>query len=235
MGAVHLAMRDDDEYRTAVAIKLLHGGLETAEAVARFRDERQILATLEHPGIVRLLDGGSTAERLPYLVMEHVVGLPITEWADARNLDATARVMLFRKVCGAVAYAHQKLVVHRDIKPRTSWSRRRESPSCSTSASRSSSIRRPDARPSPEQGCACSPPSTRAPSRCAASRCPRRPTSTRLARSSTSCSPVCLRSGSRVTGSRRSGRCLRTTLRGPAQSHLRRGAARSPETWTTSS
>jgi eukaryotic-like serine/threonine-protein kinase len=117
MGAVHLAVRDDEEYQSAVAIKLLQGGLETAQAVARFRDERQILATLEHPGIVRLLDGGSTDERLPYLVMEHVVGAPLTEWADARGLDVHARVELFRKVCAAVAYAHHKLVVHRDIKP----------------------------------------------------------------------------------------------------------------------
>jgi serine/threonine protein kinase len=117
MGAVYLAVRDDDEYRTAVAIKLLHGGLETAQAVARFRDERQILAGLEHPGIVRLLDGGSTEERLPYLVMEHVKGATLTAWADARDLDVPARVALFRKVCAAVAYAHQKLVVHRDLKP----------------------------------------------------------------------------------------------------------------------
>jgi hypothetical protein len=117
MGAVYLAVRDDDEYRTRVAIKLMHGGLETAEAVARFRDERQILATLEHPGIVRLLDGGSTDERLPYLVMEHVEGAPITQWAEERGLDVRVRVELFRGVCAAVAYAHQKLVVHRDIKP----------------------------------------------------------------------------------------------------------------------
>ncbi len=117
MGAVYLAVRADDEYQREVAIKLLQGGLETAQAVARFRDERQILATLEHPGIVRLLDGGSTDERLPYLVMEHVVGAPLTAWADARSLDVRARVGLFRKVCAAVAYAHQKLVVHRDIKP----------------------------------------------------------------------------------------------------------------------
>jgi hypothetical protein len=117
MGTVHLAVRDDDEYRNAVAIKLLHGGFTTAEVVARFRDERQILATLEHPGIVRLLDGGSTEDRLPYLVMEHVVGAPITEWAETRGVDVPARVALFRKVCAAVAYAHQKLVVHRDLKP----------------------------------------------------------------------------------------------------------------------
>ena len=117
MGAVYLAERDDSEYRVEVAIKLLRGGLETDEAVARFRDERQILASLEHPGIVRLLDGGSTPDGLPYLVMEPVAGAPITDWADARKLDLRARVELFRKVCAAVAYAHQKLVVHRDIKP----------------------------------------------------------------------------------------------------------------------
>jgi eukaryotic-like serine/threonine-protein kinase len=117
MGAVYLARRDDDEYRTEVAIKVLHRGLETAEAVARFRDERQILATLKHPGIVRLLDGGSTGERVPYLVMEHVEGAPITRHADAQELDVRGRVELFRKVCAAVAYAHQKLVVHRDLKP----------------------------------------------------------------------------------------------------------------------
>jgi tetratricopeptide (TPR) repeat protein len=118
MGTVYLAVRDDEEYSTEVAIKVLQsGGLETAEAVARFRDERQILAGLEHPGIVRLLDGGSTGDGLPYLVMEAVAGSSITDWADAHGLDVRARVQLFRKVCSAVAYAHQKLVVHRDIKP----------------------------------------------------------------------------------------------------------------------
>lgn len=117
MGAVYLAVRDDEEYRTEVAIKVLHRGFETAQAVARFRDERQILATLKHPGIVRLLDGGSTGERVPYLVMEHIEGAPITRHADAHELDVRGRVELFRKVCAAVAYAHQKLVVHRDLKP----------------------------------------------------------------------------------------------------------------------
>ena len=116
MGAVYLAERDDEAYATRVAIKLLHHGFETAAAVARFRDERQILATLAHPGIVRLLDGGSV-DAVPYLVMEHVEGAPIHDWADARKLAVTARVALLRRVLDAVAYAHQKLVVHRDIKP----------------------------------------------------------------------------------------------------------------------
>ncbi len=117
MGAVYLAVRDDDQYRAEVAIKLLHQGLETAAAVARFRDERQILAGLDHPGIVRLLDGGSTADGLPYLVMERVDGVPITVWAREKNLSVRARVQLFRTVCDAVTFAHQRLDVHRDLKP----------------------------------------------------------------------------------------------------------------------
>jgi tetratricopeptide (TPR) repeat protein len=117
MGAVYLAVRDDDEYRKEVAIKLLPRGLETGEAVARFRDERQILAALEHPGIVRLLDGGSTEDGLPFLVMERVEGATITEYCDGRALPVRERLLLFRQVCAAAQYAHQRLVVHRDIKP----------------------------------------------------------------------------------------------------------------------
>jgi hypothetical protein len=116
MGVVYLAERDDRQYRTQVAIKVLHA-FGTSQAIARFRDERQILATLEHPGIVRLLDGGSTEERLPYLVMEHVEGMPITRFAEERAQSIRARLELFERVCAAVAYAHQKLVVHRDLKP----------------------------------------------------------------------------------------------------------------------
>jgi serine/threonine protein kinase len=117
MGAVYLAVRDDDEYRKQVAVKLLHRGLETGEAVARFRDERQILAAFEHPGIVRLLDGGSTEEGWPYLVMERVEGVPITDYCEGRGLTVRDRLALFRQVCAAVQYAHQRLVIHRDIKP----------------------------------------------------------------------------------------------------------------------
>ena len=115
MGTVFLAERDDDEYRRRVAIKVLRNGLGSAEAVARFRDERQILAQLDHPSIVRLLDGGTTTQGLPYLVMEHVDGGPLV--TRARGLSVRARVALVRTICAAIQHAHQQLVVHRDIKP----------------------------------------------------------------------------------------------------------------------
>ncbi|HEU4535743.1 MAG TPA: serine/threonine-protein kinase, partial [Polyangiaceae bacterium] len=117
MGVVYLAERDDDEYKRQVAIKILQHGLGSPQAVARFRDERQILAALEHPGIVRLLDGGRTEEGLPYLVLERVDGVPITRYASEHELKARPRVELVLRVCAALQYAHGKLVVHRDIKP----------------------------------------------------------------------------------------------------------------------
>lgn len=117
MGIVYAGERDDGEYRTEVAIKLLYQGLETANAIARLRDERQILARLTHPGIVRLLDGGTTEEGLPYFVMERVNGKPLTAYAQEKNLTVRARIILFQKVCDAIAFAHAKLIVHRDIKP----------------------------------------------------------------------------------------------------------------------
>ncbi|CAN5187332.1 hypothetical protein BH11MYX1_BH11MYX1_05500 [soil metagenome] len=117
MGAVYLASRDDTEYDRRVAIKILRQGLPTADAVARFRDERQILAALDHPGIVRLLDGGSTDDGLPYLVMEKIEGVPLIQYARRAELGIRGRLELFATVCAAVAYAHQQLVVHRDLKP----------------------------------------------------------------------------------------------------------------------
>jgi eukaryotic-like serine/threonine-protein kinase len=117
MGAVYLAERSDDEYKRQVAIKILKYGFGSPQAIARFRDERQILAALEHPGIVRLLDGGRTDDGLPYLVLERVDGVPLTRYAREQELKARARVELVLGVCAALQYAHGKLVVHRDIKP----------------------------------------------------------------------------------------------------------------------
>src|SRR5262249_24540084 len=112
MGSVHLAVRDDDQYQKEVAIKLLKRGMDTDFMLHRFRQERQILANLEHPFIARLIDGGATEDGLPYFVMEYVDGLPITKYCEEQNLDLGERLRLFRLVCEAVQYAHQHLVIH---------------------------------------------------------------------------------------------------------------------------
>ena len=120
MGEVHLAERADGEYRGQVAIKFLAGDvglLGRGERERRLRRERQILASLRHPGIAALYDGGITGDGQPYLVMEHVDGRPITEHCDERRLDLRERLELFTGVCDAVQYAHARLVVHRDLKP----------------------------------------------------------------------------------------------------------------------
>jgi eukaryotic-like serine/threonine-protein kinase len=117
MGAVYLGVRDDDQYQKQVAIKLLKRGMDTDFMLTRFRQERQILANLEHPFIARLIDGGATEEGLPYFVMEYVDGVPITKYCQEHRLSITERLRLFRLVCEAVQHAHQNLVVHRDIKP----------------------------------------------------------------------------------------------------------------------
>jgi eukaryotic-like serine/threonine-protein kinase len=117
MGAVYLAERDDAQFAQRVAIKILSRAIGSAEAIARFRDERQILAALEHRNIVRLHDGGSTDDDLPYLVMEYIEGETITKYAEHHALSIRARVELVRQVCTALQHAHQKLIVHRDIKP----------------------------------------------------------------------------------------------------------------------
>lgn len=115
-GDVYLARRDDEHYTMDVAIKVIRGS-HMADVAARFRQERQILAGLEHPSIARLVDGGAAPDGTPYLVMEYVDGVPITEFADTHTLDASARVALVLRVLDALAYAHRHLVVHRDIKP----------------------------------------------------------------------------------------------------------------------
>jgi len=117
MGSVHLAVRDDKQYEKEVAIKLLKRGMDTDFMLHRFRQERQILASMEHPFIARLIDGGATDDGLPYFVMEYVDGLPITKFCTEQNLDPEQRLRLFRLVCEAVQYAHQHLVIHRDLKP----------------------------------------------------------------------------------------------------------------------
>ncbi len=117
MGTVYLASRADDQFRKLVALKVVNPENEADAMVARFRRERQILANLEHPNIAQLLDGGTTADGSPYLVMEYVGGMPIDEYCDSRRLDVPSRLRLFRTVCAAVHYAHQNLVVHRDLKP----------------------------------------------------------------------------------------------------------------------
>jgi eukaryotic-like serine/threonine-protein kinase len=117
MGAVFLAERDDAEFRQRVALKLIRRGLDTEDVLRRFRNERQILAALNHPHVARLFDGGSTDTGLPYFVMEYIEGLPLVEYCDGNKLSINERLKLFRKVCEAVAYAHRNLVIHRDLKP----------------------------------------------------------------------------------------------------------------------
>ncbi|HST21710.1 MAG TPA: serine/threonine-protein kinase [Blastocatellia bacterium] len=117
MGAVYLASRADDEYKKRVAIKLVKRGMDSEEVLNRFRHERQILASLDHANIARLLDGGTTEDGLPYFVMEYVEGTPVDKYCDEQRLSINERLNLFRKVCSAIQYAHQNLVVHRDIKP----------------------------------------------------------------------------------------------------------------------
>jgi WD40 repeat protein/serine/threonine protein kinase len=117
MGAVYKAVRDDDAYKTEVAIKLIKRGMDTDYILRRFRNERQILANLNHPNIARLLDGGTTEDGLPYFVMEYIDGQPIDEYCDEKKLTISERLTMFRTVCAALQYAHQNLVIHRDLKP----------------------------------------------------------------------------------------------------------------------
>ncbi len=117
MADVYLAQRSDEQFEKQVAIKFMRAGLDTPELRSRFRAERQILARLEHPNIARLLDGGALSNGLPYVAMEYVEGVPVTDYVRDRGLTVRQRVELFLSICEAVEYAHRNLVVHRDIKP----------------------------------------------------------------------------------------------------------------------
>ncbi|MGA9527176.1 MAG: protein kinase [Terriglobales bacterium] len=117
MAVVYLGERDDQNYRKQVAIKMVRPGIDSEQILQRFRNERQTLAALDHSNIVKLLDGGSSEDGSPYLVMEHVEGLPIDQYCDLHKLSIDRRLRLFREVCSAVQYAHEKLVIHRDLKP----------------------------------------------------------------------------------------------------------------------
>jgi eukaryotic-like serine/threonine-protein kinase len=117
MGEVYLCERADEQYQKQVAIKLVSRGVLSRQVQTRLRTERQILATLDHPNIARLLDGGTTAEGIPYLVLEYVEGEPIDTYCDTHRLSIGARLQLFRVVCSAVQSAHRNLIVHRDLKP----------------------------------------------------------------------------------------------------------------------
>jgi tRNA A-37 threonylcarbamoyl transferase component Bud32/tetratricopeptide (TPR) repeat protein len=116
MGAVYEGVRVDD-FQKRVALKVIKQGLDSAYARVRFQQERQVLASLEHPNIARLLDGGETADGSPYLVLEFVEGEPITHYCERVQATREQRLRLFLEVCEAVGYAHRNLIVHRDIKP----------------------------------------------------------------------------------------------------------------------
>ena len=116
MGAVYRALRDDGAFAQTVAIKLIRPELASTQLRRRFDSERRILASLEHPNIARLLDAGTTADGAPYLVLEYVAGEPVDRYCDAQALTIEQRLNIFRQICSAVHVAHQKLILHRDIK-----------------------------------------------------------------------------------------------------------------------
>jgi eukaryotic-like serine/threonine-protein kinase len=116
-GTVYLGERADSQYSARVAVKIVESAAVHGDLATRFRAERQILASLNHPNIARLLDAGEIEDGQPYLIMEYIQGEPLDKYCDGRRLDVLARLRLFLEICGAVQYAHQNLVVHRDLKP----------------------------------------------------------------------------------------------------------------------
>ncbi|MDY7108655.1 MAG: protein kinase [Planctomycetota bacterium] len=117
MGVVYVGVREGDQFKRRLAIKVLKRGTDTERVLQRFDLERQVLSALNHAGIGRLFDAGETEDGVPYFAMEYVEGIPIDEYCDVHRLHIDERLELFSKVCAAVHYAHQNLVVHRDLKP----------------------------------------------------------------------------------------------------------------------
>lgn len=117
MGHVYLAVRDDDQFERFVALKVIRKELVSEDLLSGFYEERQILASLNHPNIARLFDGGTTEDGIPWFAMEYIEGQPITEYCRLHNASTGQKIDLFLSVCGAVQYAHQNLVIHRDLKP----------------------------------------------------------------------------------------------------------------------
>ena len=117
MGEVYRAFRADDQYKKQVALKVVRGGQDSAFVVNRFRNERQILASLDHPNIARLHDGGTTEDGVLYFIMELIEGQPIDQYCVQNELSVPELLAIFLQVCSAVQYAHQRLIIHRDIKP----------------------------------------------------------------------------------------------------------------------
>ena len=116
MGIVYLA-EQETPFRRRVALKVIKIGMDTREVVGRFETERQALALMDHPNIAQIYGAGATEVGRPYFAMQHVPGIPITEYCDKHRLSTRQRLELFVSVCGAVQHAHQKGIIHRDIKP----------------------------------------------------------------------------------------------------------------------
>ena len=117
LGVVYAGQREAGDFEQQVAVKLIKRGMDSENIIRRFEDERRILASLDHPGISRLIDGGMLPDGRPWFAMERIQGQPITEWCRQRELDLNGRIELTEQVCQAVQFAHARLIVHRDLKP----------------------------------------------------------------------------------------------------------------------